>query len=700
MSALSVQVPFPVFQDSDGQPLENGYIWIGEPNLNPQTNPVIAYYDEALTIVAAQPLRTINGYISRAGTPAQIYINGVSFSILVQDSKGSMVYNFPDGSGISPDACGVTYDPPFTGSVPYPVCEKLAETVSAQDFGVTGNGTTNDTAAIQTAINACTSSGKTLFFPAGTYLFTSQLVFTCDMQGESNQATIFQASGLALSTTDYAMCIGANSGVTRRIKAGGFFLKGDGLTIANNGLRINSVWFSRFQSIRVGNFYGTGIKVKEESYWNTYEDIEAGRDNESVTNTPDIGLDLAGVVTGGVTSSTFTGCYFSGRTYGVTMTYADNLVFNNLEVTGAPIGFNCPLLNTNIVVNALYAELNTTACIQGGSNSLYINGLSDTASTTAYIGTAPTWLMKRAGLINKTFSLGSEDFFSSWNFNYVDSGSHQLVISNGRSGIEAVQVQGASFSANAATSSLSPQAYHQLRRTADTGEKVLVLNDDFSGDFVEFYNARGGVNATGANAAAASIKVGNPAGGRSINASGTINASGADYAEYMTKAGDFTIAKGDVCGINANGLLTNVFDEAVTFVVKSTNPSYVGGDTWGRLEIVGHAPAEPVLESGDDEDIQNRNSIKVVEYKAAKAVYDAKVEAERVKVDRVAFAGQVPVNVYNASAGQYIIAMKKEDGGIQGAAVSSPTFEQYQASIGKVIAIEADGQARIIVKIA
>jgi hypothetical protein len=138
MSALSIQVPFPVFQGRDGQPLENGYVWIGEPNLNPQTNPVVAYYDAALTIPAAQPLRTLNGYISRAGTPAQIYIDGVSFSILVQDSKGSMVYNFPDGTGISPNASGVEYDPPFTGAVTsdYTVQDKLAQSISVQDFGV------------------------------------------------------------------------------------------------------------------------------------------------------------------------------------------------------------------------------------------------------------------------------------------------------------------------------------------------------------------------------------------------------------------------------------------------------------------------------------------------------------------------------------------------------------------------------------
>ena len=126
MSALSIQVPFPVFQDQDGQPLENGYIWIGTANLDPQGNPINVYWDAALTQLAAQPLRTINGYISNSGTPAQVYVDAVNFSIRVQNSKGTTVYSFPEGTGISPNACGVAYNPPFAGAIQTPVCIKLA----------------------------------------------------------------------------------------------------------------------------------------------------------------------------------------------------------------------------------------------------------------------------------------------------------------------------------------------------------------------------------------------------------------------------------------------------------------------------------------------------------------------------------------------------------------------------------------------
>jgi hypothetical protein len=241
MSALSVQVPFPVFQDSDGQPLENGYVWIGTANLYPITNAVPVFFDAALTIPAAQPLRTINGYISNAGTPAQVYVDGVNYSILVQDSKGSMVYNFPDGTGISSGACGIEYSPTFTGAVPYPVCEKLEQTVSVKDFGAAGDGVTNDTAAFVAAANYAATIVRAgtinndivsagVYIPAGVYKTTSSIPIKNCVQwfGDGSGATCILVSGSGVNgfqVDDPAPPTGRDYS---NIRFNGFTLESDG----------------------------------------------------------------------------------------------------------------------------------------------------------------------------------------------------------------------------------------------------------------------------------------------------------------------------------------------------------------------------------------------------------------------------------------------------------------------------------------
>jgi hypothetical protein len=195
------------------------------------------------------------------------------------------------------------------------------------------------------------------------------------------------------------------------------------------------------------------------------------------------------------------------------------------------------------------------------------------------------------------------------------------------------------------------------------------------------YNALGlySAGADGYNGAACVMIMGrNTTNSRSINAGGSINASGTDYAEYMTKAIEDNITKGDIVGVNENGLLTNVFMDAKSFVVKSTDPSYVGGDTWGNIDDIGKLP----LDATDEQ----------------KAEHEAKIEEARQKVDRIAFSGQVPCNVYDVNVGDYIIPID-DNGKIKGQAITNPTFEQYQLSVGKVWKIMEDGRAWIAVKI-
>jgi hypothetical protein len=172
--------------------------------------------------------------------------------------------------------------------------------------------------------------------------------------------------------------------------------------------------------------------------------------------------------------------------------------------------------------------------------------------------------------------------------------------------------------------------------------------------------------AYGNGAACVMVMNANTVTGRAINAGGSINAGGTDYAEYMRKSDDCgAIPKGAVVGVDADGNLTDKWVDAVSFVLKSTDPSYVGGDRWG------------VGLEGDE------------------------LEAARQKVDRIAYAGQVPVNVYDATPGQFIVPVQA-GARISGIAVNedSLTLKQYIRAVGIVQNILPDGRANIRVKVA
>ena len=242
--------------------------------------------------------------------------------------------------------------------------------------------------------------------------------------------------------------------------------------------------------------------------------------------------------------------------------------------------------------------------------------------------------------------------------------------------------------------------FHSIKKAVSTdGSPVFQVTHDGAGYNAIFYAVTSTAAPSSANTA---LSLGRAATSRSINAAGTVNQSGADYAEYMTKSGDFTVAKGDVVGINSDGKLTNIFADAISFCVKSTDPGLVGGDVWGTPEALGLTQPEQPSQRQATEEVEAETdgefAVRLAQYETDKTAFDAALEAARQQVDRIAFAGQVPVNVMSATAGQYIIPIN-DNGAIKGETVSNPTFEQYQIAVGKVIAIESDGRAKIIVKV-
>ena len=87
--------PYQFIAGLDGEALDAGSIYYGQPNMDPIANPKAVYFDSALIIPAPQPLRTVNGYIVRNGTPTFLFADG-NYSILVLDKRGRQVYYVPD----------------------------------------------------------------------------------------------------------------------------------------------------------------------------------------------------------------------------------------------------------------------------------------------------------------------------------------------------------------------------------------------------------------------------------------------------------------------------------------------------------------------------------------------------------------------------------------------------------------------------
>ena len=179
MSALSIQPTYPIFTDIDGQPLEDGYIWIGTANLDPQTNPINVYWDAALTLPAAQPIRTLAGYPSNSGTPARLYVNS-DYSIRVMNKNGSTVYSAP--------AATERYSNVVTN----------IDLFTSASFGVVGDGVTDDTLAMLDAWDYCRTNNKTLLISGSIRILASSV----PPGGFHNTFYVYASSMLAINEAE------------------------------------------------------------------------------------------------------------------------------------------------------------------------------------------------------------------------------------------------------------------------------------------------------------------------------------------------------------------------------------------------------------------------------------------------------------------------------------------------------------------
>lgn len=197
---LATDVPFPIYFDKAGKPLDSGSIYFGTVNGNPETSPITVYWDTAKTQPVAQPVKTIAGYPVRAGTVTNIY-SPTDYSTTVRDKDGSLVFYAPTSASFSTSA----------------------GTVSILDYGASTGAADNYT-AVMAAYNAV-SAGATIRVPAGVYNFLTPPVFGSKRVawlGEGARQSVWNYAGASTTTDCFTFGDGVSSVNGSRISGIGF----------------------------------------------------------------------------------------------------------------------------------------------------------------------------------------------------------------------------------------------------------------------------------------------------------------------------------------------------------------------------------------------------------------------------------------------------------------------------------------------
>ena len=254
---------------------------------------------EAAAQAAADNANAAKQFVAGIGVAATITGAPGSSAAVAMDETGQMTFTVPQGAKGDQGLPGPNAVPADTAVAGY-VNDNAAQTraaldgryaskglvLNAKDYGVKGDGATDDTAAIQALLNGITPN-TTVHFPAGTYLH-DHLVFS----GKSNFALVGDGAVFVAATrTDrYIRFVNCTDFTVR-----GIVSKGATATTRQGptrGLSIEGCQRAKLIGNRATNTEGVGIYVGKDGGAAASSDVELA--NNQVSDTCADGIHITG----------------------------------------------------------------------------------------------------------------------------------------------------------------------------------------------------------------------------------------------------------------------------------------------------------------------------------------------------------------------------------------------------------------------
>ena len=170
------------FTDSNGAPLVGGKVYTYAAGLG---TPKATYTTKAATVENTNPV------VLDARGEADIWLGDGGYKIVLKtasdvtlwtvdnvESTGDLQSAVLGQLAASSGSSLVGFLQSGSGVVARTVQAKLRDSVSVKDFGAVGDGTTNDTAALQSAFNYAATNNITVTIPSGSYLVSTEIVVT------------------------------------------------------------------------------------------------------------------------------------------------------------------------------------------------------------------------------------------------------------------------------------------------------------------------------------------------------------------------------------------------------------------------------------------------------------------------------------------------------------------------------------------